>query len=75
MLKSFPKRQSTGSKPQTGNISDNQLTVLLDIPQSTLRDWKKADNYKNHLYWFLKSIHKEEILNFIEISQSFKQNK
>ena len=50
-----------GSKPIQGNISDNQLHLILNIPKQTLIDWKKSDSYRKDLYWFLKTMTKEEI--------------
>jgi hypothetical protein len=60
-----------GSKPSTGNISDNQIHIILDIPKSTLSDWKNSNSYKAGLYWFLKSMTKQEILDYKEKSKEF----
>ena len=38
-------------------LSDTDITRLLGIPNTTLRDWKKlsSDNWRKKLYLFLKS--------------------
>lgn len=64
-----PKAQ--GSKPVKGNISDNQIHIILKIPKTTLKDWKKSNGYKCGLYWFLKSMTKEELLDMKEKSKEF----
>jgi len=64
-------QKGKGSKPIQGNISDNQLHIILEIPKQTLTDWKKSDSYRNSLYWLLKSITKQELLEFKEKSKEF----
>lgn len=60
-----------GSKPIKGNISDNQIHLILGIPKQTLTDWKNSDNYRKDLYWLLKSITKKELHNLKEESKKF----
>jgi len=69
MSKKF--RNGKGSKPVQGNISDNQLHLILNIPKQTLIDWKKSDSYRKELYWFLKSMSKEDIEGFKTKSKKF----
>lgn len=64
-------QKGTGSKPSTGNISDNQVHLILGIPIKTLSDWKVSDNYRKNLYWFLKSMTKKELLEYKEKSKEF----
>ena len=60
-----------GSKPIQGNISDNQLHLILGVPKQTLIDWKKSNNYRKDLYWFLKSMTKQEIEEYKIKSKKF----
>jgi hypothetical protein len=60
-----------GSRPIKGNVSDNQIHLILDIPKSTLTDWKNSDTYKKQLYWFLKSMTKEELSQYKITSKEF----
>jgi len=60
-----------GSKPSTGNISDNQIHLILNIPKRTLTDWKKSNNYRRGLYWLLKSLKKDELLKYQKKSKKF----
>ena len=64
-------KAGTGSKPIQGNISDNQIHIILDIPKQTLTDWKKSSNYRSGLYWFLKSMTKQELQEFKDKSKEF----
>lgn len=64
-------KKGTGSKPQTGNVSDNQIHIILGIPKQTLTDWKNSNNYRRDLYWFLKSMTKKELLEYKEMSEKF----
>ena len=64
-------RNGKGSKPVQGNISDNQLHLILNIPKQTLIDWKKSNSYRKDLYWFLKSMSKEDIEEFKTKSKKF----
>lgn len=64
-------QKGTGSKPSTGNISDNQIHLILGIPKRTLQDWKESETYRTGLYWFLKSMTKQELLDFKEKSKEF----
>lgn len=68
MKKNF---KGKGSKPITGNISDNQIHLILEIPKTTLRDWKNSDGYRKKLYWLLKSMKKEELVAYKEKSQEY----
>ena len=68
-------RNSKGSKPVQGNISDNQLHLILNIPKQTLIDWKKSNSYRKDLYWFLKSMSKEDIEEFKTKSKKFIERK
>lgn len=70
--KPFEGSKGKGSKPIRGNISDNKLSILLEIPKTTISDWKKTDNYRNRLYWFLKSMTEDEIKEYKEKSKEFK---
>ena len=69
--KTINLKKGTGSKPTKGNISDNQLSLILNIPKSTLRDWKKSNSFRKELYWTLKAIKKEELMNFKKESEKF----
>jgi len=60
-----------GSKPIQGNISDNQLHLILGVPKQTLADWKNSNSYRKNLYWFLKSMSKEEIEDYKTKSKRF----
>jgi len=62
-------QKGKGSKPIKGNISDNQLHIILEIPKQTLTDWKESDSYRNSLYWLLKSMTKQELLDYKEKSK------
>lgn len=64
-------KPGTGSKPVTGNVSDNQIHIILEIPKRTLLDWKESEGYRRGLYWFLKSMTKQELLAFKEKSKEF----
>ena len=64
-------KKGTGSKPIQGNISNNQLHIILEIPKQTLTDWKNSNNYRAGLYWLLKSMTKQELLEFKEKSKEF----
>ena len=66
--------KGTGSKPVKGNISDNQIHLILGIPKQTLRDWCESETYRRDLYWFLKSLNKEELKEFSEKSKVLKKN-
>lgn len=58
------KNRNSGSFPQIGKIADNQLDIILDIPGATLRNWRSADNHKATMYWTLKAITKDELLEY-----------
>jgi len=64
-------RCSKGSSPIKGNISDNKLSMLTNIPKSTLTDWKKSINYRRELYWLLKAMTEKEIQDFLLKSKMF----
>ena len=53
-------------------LFDTDLTELLGIPNTTLRDWKKydSDNWRKRLYDFLKSHSKEELQKRITPDQT-----
>jgi len=64
-------KKGTGSKPVKGNISDNQLSLLLNIPKSTLYEWKRSVSFRKKLYWVLKSMTKDELIDFKNKSKEF----
>lgn len=64
-------KKGTGSKPIKGNISDNQIRLIIGIPKQTLTDWKNSNNYRKDLYWLLKSMTKKELIAFKEKSKEF----
>lgn len=64
-------KKGTGSKPIKGNVSDNQIYILLGIPKQTLTDWKNSDSYRKQLYWFLKTMTKQELIEYKEKSKKF----
>ena len=64
MAKAF--RNTKGSRKSVGRISDNAIANNLSIPISTLRVWRER---RPELYWFLKSVSKEEMSRYIEISK------
>lgn len=55
------KNQSPGGAPIKGNISDRQISIILEIPPQTLRDWAVAGGYRTTLYWMLKTMKKDEL--------------
>lgn len=65
------RRKAQGSKPVQGNISDNQLNIIVGIPKSTLADWKNSYGYRRDLYWILKSLSKKELLELKDKSKIF----
>jgi len=67
----FGGKKSTGSKPIKGNISDNQIHLILNIPKSTLRDWKDSYGYRRNLYWLLKTMSKEQLEQLSSDSRVF----
>ena len=71
LYKNNLKPLKKGSRPVTGAISDNRLHKIFHIPKSTLGIWKNGDNYKNQLYWFLKSHTEDEIKEFLEKSKLY----
>jgi len=60
-----------GSSPIKGNISDNQLHLILNIPKQTLSDWKNSNSYRRKLYWLLKSMTKQEVEEYKTKSKKF----
>ena len=64
-----------GSKKQTGNISDNKLSLLLGIPIGTLRDWKKSDKtkWRYRLYISLKGFREDELKEFLAKGEQLKK--
>jgi len=72
-MQSNVKPTGKGSKPSTGNISDAELARVTTIPKQTLITWSKTDssNWRYQHYWFLKSMTKEELLNYKEKSKEF----
>ena len=48
-------------------IYDSDITKILSIPSSTLKDWKKSDatNWRFKVYNFLKQQSKSDLENFI----------
>ena len=68
-LQKTKKSKYKGSKPQTGKISDRELSRSVGIPVQTLQDWKKRNgNWRKTLYDILKTMNKEEIKKLIEES-------
>lgn len=65
-------QKGKGSKPIKGNISDNQIHLILGIPKQTLTDWRDSSSYRSGLYWLLKSMTKKELLEYKEKSKEFK---
>ena len=67
------KPLAQGSSPQTGNISDAELSRITSIPKATLISWSKTekDNWRSKHYWFLKSFSKEELRSQIYKSEEF----
>jgi len=62
-----------GSKPSTGNISDNKLKSYIPIPSGTLVAWKKTDedSYRRAIYKFLKVINEDEYKEFMKRIDEF----
>lgn len=67
------KPLAKGSSKVKGNISDNALSRITEIPKPTLITWSKQDknNWRYKHYWFLKSMTEEELKVFIEKSKEF----
>lgn len=47
-------------------MKDTELSKLLNIPISTLMDWKKVGRKRKSLYDFLKSFSKEDMEKRLE---------
>lgn len=42
-------------------MKDKELSEIIGIPGSTVKEWKKAKNYRKFIYEFLKNIDKKEL--------------
>jgi len=58
-------------------LSDADLSRLMKIPLSTLNDWKRtpSDNWRNKLYYFLKSHSYSEIELRVKMISEFQDKK
>ena len=50
-------------------LEDTDLYKILDIPISTIQDWKKSHSYREKIYDILISMTKEEILQKIKLGK------
>ena len=48
---------------KNNKLGDTDITIMLGVPNTTLRDWKKNDstNWRKKLYTFIKSHTYEEL--------------
>lgn len=53
-------------------MKDSEIKEIFNIPNSTLYDWKKRDDYRKKILEFLKELEKNQVL---EILKSEKRNK
>lgn len=42
-------------------MKDKELHEIIGIPTSTLKEWKKAKNYRKFIYELLKNMDKKEL--------------
>lgn len=58
----------------TKNLKDIDISRLLNIPQSNLREWKKKenDNWRFKIYTILKNMSEEEIRLVLNRNKSLK---
>jgi hypothetical protein len=51
-------------------MKDTELTKYLGLPNTTSRDWKKADkdNWRYRIYHFIKQQPKENIEHFLKLN-------
>lgn len=54
-------------------MKDTELNELLNIPISTLSEWKKEDSNRRQLYEFLKSFSKEDIEKRLEAIRTLRE--
>ena len=47
-------------------MQDKDLIEILDMPRSTVSEWKKADNYRLLIYEILKSMDQDELKAKVE---------
>lgn len=47
-------------------MKDIEIKQILGIPNSTLYDWKKRDDYRKKILDFLEKIDKTEALNILK---------
>lgn len=63
------------SNKPIGNVSDNQIHLILDISTRTLFDWRvSGDTFRSGLYWSLKTMTKEELIAFKEKGEELRQD-
>jgi predicted transcriptional regulator len=46
-------------------MKDSEIKEIFKIPNSTLYDWKKRDDYRKKILDFLKIIKKDEFIKII----------
>jgi hypothetical protein len=47
-------------------MKDSEIKELFKIPNSTLYDWKKRDDYRVNIINFLKKLDRDEVLKTIK---------
>lgn len=47
-------------------MKDTEISKILNIPLTTIRDWKKANNYRTLIYELIKNMDKEELEKRVE---------
>ncbi len=53
-------------------MQDVELKDILNMPSSTISEWKKADNYRLIIYEILKNMPKEELQKKVEAIKTLK---
>jgi len=56
-------------------MQDIELAKYLNMPTSTLSEWKKSDNYRIVVYELLKTMEKEELIKKVEAIKLLKNLK
>jgi hypothetical protein len=51
-------------------MKDHEIKELFGIPNSTLYDWRKREDYKKNILNFLEKIDKKEVFKLVEIASN-----
>ncbi len=54
-------------------MKDIEIKEMFKIPNSTLYDWKKRDDYRKKILDFLKKLDKDDLLKLYTNNQELKQ--